>query len=114
MSEEAHPSTAFDDVVHQRVRLGVLTLVNGSRRCEFGFLRDRLELTDGNLSRHLGVLEDAGYVAIEKGYDGKRPKTWVAATKTGTAALDAEVAALRRLLGEIEGAQPARRREHSR
>ena len=50
---------------------------------EFGFLRTALELTAGNLGQHLSVLEKAELVHIEKGYEGKRPRTWVNLTPAG-------------------------------
>ena len=60
-------------------------------RAEFGYLRDALSLTAGNLSRHLSVLEDAGLVQVEKGYKGRRPRTWVRITGRGRSALAAEL-----------------------
>ena len=98
-----HPTNGLDDRVHQRVRLGILTVLTESRRADFGYLRDALELTDGNLSRHLQVLKDAGYVTLEKTIDGNRPRTWVTATKEGRRALASEVASLRSLLAAIGG-----------
>jgi DNA-binding MarR family transcriptional regulator len=77
-----------------------------ARRADFGYLRDALELTDGNLSRHIAVLEQAGLVKVEKGFEGKRPRTWVQATKAGRAALDAEMKALRDLMARVDGAVP--------
>ena len=94
----AHPTNGIDDVVHQKHRLGILTVAAESKRVEFGYLRDALELTAGNLSRHIAVLEEAELVQVEKGYDGKRPKTWVSITAEGRQALDREVAALRALI----------------
>jgi len=96
-----HPTNGLDDTVHQRVRLGILSVLAGSRRADFGYLRDALELTDGNLSRHLQVLDDAGYVRLEKAIERNRPRTWVSATREGRAALTAEVASLRTLLDAI-------------
>ncbi|MEV8440997.1 transcriptional regulator [Actinosynnema sp. NPDC051121] len=93
-----HPTASLDDVVHQKHRLGVLTVAAEAKRVEFGYLRSTLELTAGNLSRHIAVLERAGLVAVEKGYDGRRPRTWVAVTATGRDALAAEMAALRALV----------------
>ncbi|MFJ6671949.1 transcriptional regulator [Actinosynnema sp. NPDC091369] len=93
-----HPTASLDDVVHQKHRLGILTVAAEAKRVEFGYLRSTLELTAGNLSRHIAVLEQAGLVAVEKGYDGKRPRTWVCVTPAGRAALAAEMAALRALL----------------
>ena len=97
-----HPVNGLDDLVHQRVRLGILAVTHEARRVEFGFLRETLGLTAGNLSQHLSVLERAGLVGIEKGYDGKRPRTWVSLTKDGSAALRDELAALKALIRQLE------------
>jgi DNA-binding MarR family transcriptional regulator len=93
-----HPTNGLDDVVHQKHRLGILTVAAESKRVEFGYLRDALELTAGNLSRHISVLESASLVQVEKGYDGRRPKTWVSITIEGRTALAQEIAALRALV----------------
>jgi DNA-binding MarR family transcriptional regulator len=97
-----HPANGLDDTVHQRVRLGILTIANEARRVEFSYLRDNLELTAGNLSQHLGVLESAGLVTLEKGYAGKRARTWVTLTRAGEAALAAEIAQLKLLIRQVE------------
>lgn len=96
-----HPASRLDKIVHQRVRLGILTVLEEAGRADFAYLRDALGLTDGNLSRNLGVLEEAGYVAIDKLLDGRRARTWVSATDAGRAALAAELRALRELLDGI-------------
>lgn len=93
-----HPTNGLNDVVHQKHRLGILTIAAESKRVEFGYLKDALELTGGNLSRHLTVLVEAGLLDMEKGYDGKRPKTWVSITRAGRKALADEIAALRALI----------------
>lgn len=103
----SHPANGLDDVVHQRVRLGILTVAHEARRVEFGFLRTSLELSAGNLSQHLGVLENAGLVSIEKGYAGKRPRTWITLTRLGRAALAEEIAHLKLLISRVEDADPA-------
>jgi DNA-binding MarR family transcriptional regulator len=99
-----HPAQRLDDTVHQRVRLGILAVLSEARRADFGYLREALELTDGNLSRHLAVLEQAGLVKVEKGFEGKRPRTWVQATRAGRQALAAELSALRELIARVDGA----------
>jgi DNA-binding MarR family transcriptional regulator len=99
----SHPVNDLDDTIHQRVRLGILAVLAESRRVDFIHLRGALEVTDGNLSRHLQVLEDGGYVRIEKTFEGKRPRTWISATKEGRAAFRAEVDALRALLERVGG-----------
>jgi DNA-binding MarR family transcriptional regulator len=97
-----HPVNGLDDVVHQRVRLGILAVTHEARRVEFSFLRATLLLTAGNLSQHLGVLERAGLIDIEKGYQGRRPRTWISLTKAGSAALRDELAALKALIRQLE------------
>ena len=86
-----HPTSGIDETVHQRHRLGILTITAEAERAEFGYLREALDLTPGNLSRHLTVLEDAGLVDVEKGYEGRRPRTWVRITREGRTALAAEL-----------------------
>ena len=97
-----HPANGLDDVVHQRARLGILTVAHEARQVEFGYLRDTLDLTAGNLSQHLGVLEGAGLITIEKGYAGKRPRTWITLTKAGHAALAEEITRLKLLISTVE------------
>ncbi|MGW1166179.1 winged helix-turn-helix domain-containing protein [Streptomyces sp. NPDC002550] len=105
--EGPHPTRALDDTVHQRVRLGVLTVAREADRVEFGFLKKHLAVTDGNLSRHLKVLEESGMISVEKGYAGRRPRTWVTLTREGAQALDAELRALRALVLRLEAPRPA-------
>jgi DNA-binding MarR family transcriptional regulator len=97
-----HPANGLDDVVHQRVRLGILAIAKEARRVEFGFLRTRLELTAGNLSQHLTVLEKAGLIEIEKGYEGRRGRTWIHLTPLGAQALRAEIDQLKRLIAQLD------------
>lgn len=97
-----HPVNGLDDVVHQRVRLGILTIAHEARRVEFGYLRASLELTAGNLSQHLAVLDGAGLISIEKGYEGRRARTWVSLTKSGEMALRDEIAQLKRLVQQVD------------
>jgi DNA-binding HxlR family transcriptional regulator len=96
----AHPTANLDEVVHQRHRLGILAITSKARQADFGYLRETLGLTSGNLSTHLTVLENAGLVRVEKGYQGRRPKTWVSITRQGRTALAAEIDTLTRLVGD--------------
>lgn len=102
-----HPTNGLDDVVHQRVRLGILTIAHQARQVEFGFLRATLQLTAGNLGQHLTVLEKAGLIQIEKGYEGKRPRTWVTLTPAGQNALRDEITHLKQLIQQVEQAETA-------
>jgi DNA-binding MarR family transcriptional regulator len=74
----------LDRVIHEKARLSVLTsLVAHPKGLVFGDLKQLCALTDGNLSRHLQVLEDAGLIDIEKGYDHNRPQTVCRITPQG-------------------------------
>jgi DNA-binding MarR family transcriptional regulator len=95
----AHPATELDDVVHQRNRLGILTVVAEADEAEFGFLQGTLGLTPGNLNRHLAVLVEAGLITVrKKDTRGGRPKSWVKISDAGRKALAREMSALEQLL----------------
>lgn len=107
MSErQRHPAVELDEVVHQRVRLGILAVLRATDAAEFGYLKEILELTDGNLHRHLDVLRNAGYTTATKsepaaGATDRRTRTVIAITDAGRRAFDAELAQLDRL-AELE------------
>lgn len=101
----------LDEIVHQRARLGILTACNEAHRVEFGFLQEALGLTAGNLSRHLRILEEAGYVTLQKGFVGRRARTWAAITRRGRRALESEVARLRVIVERFEAASEGARLE---
>ena len=74
----------LDRAIHEKARLGLLTsLMVHPRGLAFGDLKQLCALTDGNLSRHLQVLQDAGLVEIVKGYAGNRPQTQCRLTAAG-------------------------------
>ena len=76
----------LDRVIHEKARLSVLTsLVAHPKGVVFGDLKQLCGLTDGNLSRHLQVLQDAGLVEISKGFDRNRPQTVCRITRQGRA-----------------------------
>jgi DNA-binding MarR family transcriptional regulator len=73
----------IDDVIHGRLRLGVMAYLSAVSPAVFGELRDKVGATDGNLSTHLKKLEEAGYVRQEKLFVGKKPQTRVHLTDKG-------------------------------
>lgn len=79
----------FDDVIHGRLRLGVMAYLASTSPALFGELRDKVGATDGNLSTHLKKLDEAGYVKIEKRFVGKKPQTRVHLTQPGRKAWSA-------------------------
>lgn len=80
----------LDKIIHERARLRILACLatQTSRRCSFLELKEALEMTAGNLSSQLAVLEDSGYIAIEKGFRGKKPYTKISLTPRGSKAFD--------------------------
>jgi len=78
--------SGLDEVIHGRMRLGIMAYLSSGGTAEWNDLKTRLQATDGNLSAHLRKLEDAGYVAIDKSYAGKKPLTRVTLTEKGRAA----------------------------
>jgi DNA-binding MarR family transcriptional regulator len=92
MSDFDH--TKINDVIHGPLRLGVMAYLSTAATASFVELKATVNATDGNLSKQLSRLEDAGYVRIEKTFVGKRPQTLVHLTDTGR---EAWIAYLRQL-----------------
>lgn len=82
----AFDHTAIDDVIHGRLRLGVMAYLSTVSPAPFVELKAKVNATDGNLSTHLSKLEEAGYVKIEKTFAGKKPLTLIHLTKSGRSA----------------------------
>lgn len=84
MSDAPFAYEGLDRVIHERARLGVLTsLAAHPKGVVFSDLRRLCGLTDGNLSRHLAVLQEAGLVQVTKGFERNRPKTVCRLTPEG-------------------------------
>jgi DNA-binding MarR family transcriptional regulator len=90
----------IDEVIHGRLRLGIMAYLANAEVADFNELKRVLEATQGNLSIHLRKLEDAGYVAIEKSFLARKPLTRARITQAGRKAFAAYLAAIGRLIGE--------------
>jgi len=88
----------IDDVIHGRLRLGVMAYLSGAGHAEFNELKAKLQASDGNLSVQLRKLEEAGYVEIEKTYAGRKPLTRLSITDQGRAAFVRYLDAIEKLL----------------
>jgi DNA-binding MarR family transcriptional regulator len=77
-----------DRVVHEPARLMILMILYGVREADALFLLNATELTWGNLSSHVSKLEEAGYVEVDKGFAGKKPRTMLRLTGAGRRAVD--------------------------
>ena len=92
----------LDPLIHAPARLQAMTTLSAVSEAEFATLRTALEVSDSVLSKHLSALADAGYVRIRKGMRDGRRTTWIALTTSGRKALRDHVAALRRLIDQVE------------
>lgn len=88
----------IDPVIHERVRLGIVSALVVTSGLSFNELKGSLGLTDGNLSAHARTLEDAGYIRIEKGFKGKRPHTAMRLTAKGRKAFQKYLEFLERVV----------------
>ena len=79
--------TELDKLIHERLRLGIVSALAVSESLTFNELKAALKTTDGNLSVHARKLEDAAYITCEKSFDGRTPKTQYRLTAAGRRAL---------------------------
>ncbi|HEY1225200.1 MAG TPA: transcriptional regulator [Brevundimonas sp.] len=89
----------IDEVIHGRLRLGIMVYLADADSADFTELKTVLEATQGNLSVHLKKLEEAGYVTIAKSFKDNKPLTRVSITPTGRQAFGAYLEALGGLIG---------------
>lgn len=85
---QAASATALDRLIHERLRLGIISALAVNTSLTFIDLKNLLDTTDGNLSVHARKLEEADYVRCEKYFDGRTPKTEYRLTAKGRAALN--------------------------
>jgi len=80
---EEHIAVKLNKAIHQKARLGIMSILMASEEAEFNYLKERLKLTDGNLSTHLSLLEKERYIRIKKKFVKKKPKTLCQMTEKG-------------------------------
>lgn len=90
----------IDDVIHGRLRLGVMAYLAGAEVADFTELKNALEVTQGNLSVQLRKLEDAGYVEIEKSFLNRKPLTRIRLTDAGRQAFKDYLDVIGKLVGD--------------
>jgi DNA-binding MarR family transcriptional regulator len=90
----------LDDVIHGRMRLGIMAYLADAEAAEFNELKAVLDATQGNLSVHLRKLEEAGYIAIDKSFVDRKPLTRARITPAGRTAFAAYLEAITKLVGE--------------
>jgi DNA-binding transcriptional ArsR family regulator len=104
MSDKSEGRFAYegiDRVIHEKARLSIVaSLASHPDGLLFNDLKDLCSLTDGNLSRHLGVLQESGVVDVKKGFAGNRPQTWCRLTAGGRRRFDEYVEELERVVSD--------------
>lgn len=94
-------SAGFDPIVHERVRLAILSSLAVASPLTFNEMKSLLDISDGNLSVHARKLEEAGYIEIRKRFEGRVPRTEYALTQAGRTALEAYLAHMEALIGAV-------------
>jgi DNA-binding MarR family transcriptional regulator len=80
---EEHLAVGLNKTIHQKARLGIMSILMASEEAEFNYLKEKLNLTDGNLSSHLSLLEKEKYIKIRKKFVKKKPRTSCQITEKG-------------------------------
>lgn len=101
MNEDWKSLTEVDKLVHEPSRLMILTILNVVEKADFVYLQHETGLTRGNLSAHLTKLNDAGYIAIQKTFNGKVPQTICQITATGKTAFQNYTEYLKNVMNKI-------------
>ena len=83
MADRPFDHSEIDEVIHGRIRLGVIAYLASVETALFAELKEAVGATDGNLSTHLRKLEEAGYVGVRKGFVGRKPQTRFTLTNLG-------------------------------
>ena len=101
MSVNFTPLSEIDRLIHEPARFQVMALLYVIESADFVFIMSQLGLTWGNLSAHITKLEQGGYVAVEKGFKGKRPQTMLSLTPEGRQAFQSYRQMMQQMLDEI-------------
>ena len=97
--------TGINRLIHEPARLAIMTHLYVVQSADYLFLQKQTGLTWGNLASHLARLEEAGYVQIEKGFSGKKPRTMLRLTTEGRDAFDDYRNQLTQVLSRLPGAE---------
>lgn len=92
----------LDRVIHEKGRLAIMSMLAASPELSFTELRDALGMTDGNVTTHIRTLQEAGYVAVAKSYQNKRPLTTVSLTNQGRKAFTEYVDLLEKIVQQTK------------
>ena len=95
----SHPRHELDSLLSHGVRFSIVAALAGVENAEFAAVRDSVEINDATLSKQVALLENAGYVEVDKRRVGRKTRTWLALSGEGQAAYTRHVAALRAIAG---------------
>jgi DNA-binding transcriptional ArsR family regulator len=101
---DALTPVSLDRVIHERLRLAIVSALAVHETLTFNELKAMLDASDGNVSVHARKLEEAGYVACKKGFDGRIPRTEYKLTAAGRRALEGYLAHMEALIKRVGGA----------
>jgi DNA-binding MarR family transcriptional regulator len=96
-------SGELDKVIHERMRLGIISALAANEKLSFSDLKSLLNTTDGNISVHARKLEDAGYLTMKKSFSGRTPLTEYKITKEGRKALEKYLDHMEALINAMKG-----------
>jgi DNA-binding MarR family transcriptional regulator len=96
------PFLNLDRVIHEKGRLGIMSLLAASPELSFTELRDSLGMTDGNVTTHIRTLQEAGYVSVAKTYERNRPLTTCSMTVAGKKAFTAYINLLEQIVQQTK------------
>jgi DNA-binding HxlR family transcriptional regulator len=96
-----NPAPALDRLIHERLRLGIVSALAANEALTFNDLKGLMNITDGNLSVHARKLEDAGYITCSKFFDGRVPKTEYKLTAAGRRALESYLSHMETLIQQM-------------
>ena len=94
------PFLSLDRVIHEKGRMALMSLLAASPELSFTELRDTLSMTDGNLSMHIRTLQEAGYIAVTKRFEDRRPLTTCSMTEAGRKAFSQYIDLLEQIVRE--------------
>jgi len=97
------PFLQLDRVIHEKGRLAIMSLLAAAPQLAFTELRDTLNMTDGNITAHLRTLQESGYVAVTKSFQGGRPLTTFALTAAGRKAFATYIDLLEQIVQQSKG-----------
>ena len=96
-----HSAPALDRLIHERMRLGIVSALAANESLTFKDLKNLMDTTDGNLSVHARKLEDGGYIACTKSFEGRLPKTEYKLTAAGKRALESYLSHMETLIQQM-------------